>query len=643
MKSLYVSVLFVFLSLFGRAQWTDDVSKNVQVAGVNASDIETIGVSGGKTWIAFYSLRNDGNYDMRAQLLDSTGKKLLGDDGVVVSSKPSGTATFVFNICINGKGELIIGYQYEIKGVLNAVLSKVDQQGNVYWGDGVVLGPGLSPYPAKLSTGEIAVAWSNAKTNTIGLQVVSAEGTVADTSSVNVYVGSSRTTRGQVVPNTNGSFTLVFQKSGFGISTTLYAQRYNNSRNALWTAPLQLSNQTTSGARYYSVASESDTTYVGYYSSVGFRFNAFLQRINPDEANALPYGINGSHFSTDTATNDNYQQEVTISQIDSTPTVWAVCTYSDPNQVMYGVYAQRFAKTTGARLFGDKAKRVLDVSANLDRQEGELQLTGNDKAGFIFSDIQNHIYSTKLDNKGNVDSAVGIVLLASTGNVKSRIHFAGNDVLAAAVWSENRGTGDLPYAQNITPAGVTGVLPMMLKSFAGIKASGGIILSWTTLNETSNKGFYIERSVDGRNYSSVGFIASKNNGGNGENAYSYSDNSVSASINYYRLKIVADNGSVSYSETVKITADLSRSLTVSKVFPNPAKDVVYLELESSKDAKLTVFITTANGKIALQKTMTVVTGVNRLPLSVGSLSAGVYFVNIISEDGTKLKSVFTKQ
>lgn len=638
MKKIHLTGIFLLYSLFSFAQWTDDVSKNVQVAGVNAADIQAIGVSGGKTWIAYYSQRGS-NYDMRAQLLDSTGRKLLGDNGLLVSDKPSGSATFVFNVCINGQGDLLIGYQYEIDGVLNAVLSRVTQQGILSWGDGVVLGPGLSPYPTVLTSGETAVAWSNADLNTTSVKVIASDGT-ASSSQANVYVGNTTTTRGQVIANTNGTFTLVFQKNVFVISTALYAQRYNRNLQALWTSPVQLSNQTTSAARYYSLSAESDTTYVGYYSSEGSRFNAFLQRINPDANNPLPYGINGAHFSTDTAITDNYQQTITISQKDSASTVWAICTYSDPNQVNYGVYAQRFIKTTGERLFSDKAKRVLPVSSAMNMQEGELQLTGNDKAGFIFSDNQNHIYSTKLDNKGNIDSTVGTVLMASTGNQKSRIHFAGNDVIAVAVWSENRGSDDFPYAQNVTPDGVTGVLPVVISSFTAVKKEKAVVLSWTTLNETNNKRFYIERSSDGRTYSALDFIAAKNN--TAGNVYSFNDNQPLPKHNYYRLQIVDNNGRITYSETVEVTMEASGSISITKVFPNPAQNTVYAEMESTKDSKINTVLTNASGKTISQKSMMVSKGLNRLPFNVDSLSYGSYFITITNDDGTKTKLKFTK-
>lgn len=638
MKCLYMAAICIFLSLFSYAQWTDDVSKNLLVAGVNSSDIETIGVDGGKTWIAFYSQRGSG-YEMRAQLLDSTGKKLFGENGMLISSKPSGSATFVFNVCINGRGELIIGYQYEINGVLNAALSKVDQQGNILW-DGIVLGKGLSPYPAVLTTGETAVAWSNGTLNTVSLQVVASDGTIISPTPLNVYVGSATTSRGQVVANNNGDFTLVFQKLVFPpVYTTLYARRYNHNLQPLWQAPAQLSDQTTSAARYYSVSAEADTTYVGYYSSAGSRFNAFLQRINPNEANSLPYGLNGTHFSTDTAVNDNYQQDITISQIDSTPTVWAICTYSDPNQVKYGVYAQRFIKTTGERLFGDKAKRVLTVSTKTDRQQGELQLTGNDKAGFIFSDSINHIYSTKLDNKGNVDSTVGTVLLASTSNAKSRIHFAANDVVAVAIWSENKGTDDYPFAQNVTADGITGVLPVVLNGFSAVRSANAVTVQWTTTNEINTKGFYVERSANGRNYSSLGFTAAKNSGASATNEYRFTDHSPLAATGYYRLRIVDISGQIVYSNVVKVAAGLS---LLSRVYPNPAHGIVYVEMESSKDAVMTAVVTNTSGNTVLQKSIAVTAGTNRLPLNVNRLSSGSYFITITGYNGNTTTLRFNK-
>ncbi|MCX6284281.1 MAG: hypothetical protein NTW31_08615, partial [Bacteroidetes bacterium] len=332
-------VLFFFviigmvLPISLQAQWNTNTSVNIQISGLPAADLQSAPTSDGKTWIAFY-VQNGGNYDMRAQLIDANGYKLLGPDGMLVSNQPSGSATYVFNICVDASNNLIIGDQDERSGSLQSVLYKISEAGNQLWGaNGIVLGGGLAPYPAALSNGEIVVAWNGDAGNTLNLQKITIGGTPAWGTPIQVKVGSSTTTRGQIVANTAGKFTMVYQVGG--MYSTLYAQMFDNNGIAMY-APLQICNQTTAAYRYYSIVAESDITYYGYYSSTGNRFNSFLQRINPD--GTIPWGMNGSAFNTSVGPYDNYQTTTFINTKAGSDYVWSVCTFCDYNQTIYGVY-----------------------------------------------------------------------------------------------------------------------------------------------------------------------------------------------------------------------------------------------------------------------------------------------------------------
>lgn len=459
MQKLLLLPLFVVATLVSTAQWNSNTAVNLEVASVPVADMQSLTTSTGRTWIAFYH-QNGGNYDMRAQLLDVDGTKLLGPDGVLIDNKPSGTATFVFNICKDASDNLIVAYQDQRSGQLNAVIYKISQTGTHLWNsNGVILGQGLAPYPAVLSNGETVVAWNEATTNTLQLQKINTSGAATWSTPVTIQVGTSNTTRGQVVANLNGFFTLVFQRRGFGIATTLYAQRYNSSGVASWASALQLSTETTSGARYYSVLAEADTTYCGYYSAMGSRFNSWLHRINPN--GTLPYGGNGSNFSTATGGSDPYQQMTNIATDPGSSFVWSVCSFSNTLQSQYGIYVQKFNKQTGARLLSDNALNIYPISASFDTQAGEVALV-NDAPVFMSYDANYKIYATRLDGNGGFVWAGNRVELSSTtasaGSPKGRYGFSAlSNSQAVGVWAETRNGVQRAYAQNITPTGGTGV------------------------------------------------------------------------------------------------------------------------------------------------------------------------------------------
>ena len=124
MRKLLLAASTLLLSFISSGQWNPNTSVNLEVATLPIMDMQSLTTSTGRTWVAYYH-NNNGNYDMRAQLLDVDGTKLLGPDGMLVDNQPSGSATFVFNICKDASDNLIIAYQDQRSGGLNAVVYKV--------------------------------------------------------------------------------------------------------------------------------------------------------------------------------------------------------------------------------------------------------------------------------------------------------------------------------------------------------------------------------------------------------------------------------------------------------------------------------------------------------------------------------------
>ncbi|MCX6242364.1 MAG: hypothetical protein NTX43_11215 [Bacteroidetes bacterium] len=456
---LYFFITLVITILPGtiHAQWNTNTSVNLQISSLPIADMQSASTTDGKTWVAFYH-ENTGNYDMRAQLIDANGYKLLGTDGILVSNQPSGSSTWVFNVCVDASNNLIIGYQDLRSGSPQAVLYKISEAGTKLWAaDGIVLGGGLAPYPAALSNGEVAVAWIADAGNTLNLQKITTGGTLAWGTPIQVKVGSTTTTRGQIVANTAGKFTMVYQAGS--MYTTLYAQMFDNNGTALY-APVQICDQTTAAYRYYSIVAESDVTYYGYYSATGNRFNSFVQRINAD--GSIPWGMNGSAFNTSVGTYDNYQTTTFINTTAGSDYVWSVCTFCDYNQTIYGVYTQKFLKTTGARQFTDAGKVVFPINTTaMQAPPADLALI-SDTPMFMVYDVNYKIYATRLDASGNFVWPGDKVEISSTttsaSSPKGRYGFTPDGPnRCAGIWTENRGSAELGYAQGISIGGLVGI------------------------------------------------------------------------------------------------------------------------------------------------------------------------------------------
>jgi len=113
-------------------------------------------------------------------------------------------------------------------------------------------------------------------------------------------------------------------------------------------------------------------------------------------------------------------------------------------------------------------------------------------------------------------------------------------------------------------------LPVSLLSFEARPNGKNILLNWSTATETNNKGFVVERSANGTQFESIGWVDGAINSSR-ETAYSYADNFVQPNqLYYYRLRQTDIDARESLSEikSAKIKGSADVHITLS---PNPAK------------------------------------------------------------------------
>lgn len=625
MKRLLLTFSLCFSILFLSAQWQDPDS-NLLLSSLESSDIQTAGANNGGTYIAYYA-PFEGNYYIRVQYLNAAGEKQFGDSGIVLIKKKSGSATFVFNVCVDNFNNLFVATQYQKGGSMVIVVNKISPKGRLIYGEyGYDLGEGLAPYPVTLTNGNTAVAWVN--NNTINYQILMGDSTAMwETPKV---FGPG--TRAQLVAHTNNTFGMVYQKLAFPpFYTNLYEQRFDENGDAMWAAPVKLSDVVTASYRYYSVISDRDQTYVGYYGnpSGSNRFDGYVQRVNGD--GSIPWGLNGSKFATYEG-NDPYTMGVSVAKSKKSDIIWSLATMSDFLQNEYGVSVQKMDASTGQRQLGDHGKEVFAIGGESPRTQDELQLC-NDNPIFIYTDNSNQLFATGLDQDGNFSWDPASTVLSSNTNEKGRFGFtAPVKGQAVAVWSDSRTGTSQPYAQNIGCDGKTGgeVLPVTLLNFKGYLAGNVVNLSWETAIETNNKGFYIERSSNGINFTEIGFVASKASNGNSNLRLNYShvDNKPLNGDNFYRLKQEDKDGRNSYSSVIMVSVKTVFESRIKPIYPNPVTGTLNLYVESKSSDKMNISIVDANGRIVKQLSQNIQEGNNNYQINVSSLPAGTYFISI---------------
>src|ERR1019366_508009 len=114
-------------------------------------------------------------------------------------------------------------------------------------------------------------------------------------------------------------------------------------------------------------------------------------------------------------------------------------------------------------------------------------------------------------------------------------------------------------------------LPVELLYFNATYNGKNVDVTWQTASEINNDYFTVERSVDGVNFTEVGVIPSKAQGGNSTSILSYylNDAQVGPGVYYYRLKQTDFNGDIKYSTIDVVEIKGSADFTFN-VFPNPS-------------------------------------------------------------------------
>lgn len=159
-------------------------------------------------------------------------------------------------------------------------------------------------------------------------------------------------------------------------------------------------------------------------------------------------------------------------------------------------------------------------------------------------------------------------------------------------------------------------LPVKWGSFTATKQGSSALLKWTTVSENNADKFIVERSADGRTYTSVGSEVKAVNSSNGA-SYSLTDSKPFNGNNIYRIKEVDKDGKYDYSDIRSLNfAEIKPLITMA---PNPAKDFVNIKVEGNTET-LTIQIISTGGQVIGTYTMN---GENT-SINIASLAHGIY-------------------
>ncbi len=166
-----------------------------------------------------------------------------------------------------------------------------------------------------------------------------------------------------------------------------------------------------------------------------------------------------------------------------------------------------------------------------------------------------------------------------------------------------------------------------------------IRVNWSTAIEINNDGFYVERSTDAQNWTTLGWVDGHDNS-TVQNDYLYNDYQVSKGVlYYYRLKQTDNDGQFEYFGPV--TAILNGSLTfdVMDFRPNPAATQTSLIVNATKEQVITVDMYDVIGQIVISGKYNINQGYNKIDFDLTTLAAGTYTGVVTSGNETFSRKV----
>lgn len=298
----------------------------------------------------------------------------------------------------------------------------------------------------------------------------------------------------------------------------------------------------------------------------------------------------------------------------------------------------------------------LDISLNFRREEGEASffkrgsfefgMSGGslyvnfplaDGASYMIvksnsiytmpNDHQMHNYRFRYDHltgKANV-WVDGTMIYTYNGLANQPLYWtgAGNAVIGANM--DGSGTNVTILDNFIIQNAVNAALPQQLLSFDAVQKNNAVMLDWATAKEFNVKQYELERSANGVEYATLTIVKAANNYAL-TNKYQFTDLQPVNGIAYYRLRMVDNDGRVSYSG-VKIINRKNGAAAV-KCFPNPATDQLTVEVPAGT---YQYSIYTQNGQLLMSGKEQFSGTRNQIRIRLDQIKSGTLLVKLNEE------------
>lgn len=204
----------------------------------------------------------------------------------------------------------------------------------------------------------------------------------------------------------------------------------------------------------------------------------------------------------------------------------------------------------------------------------------------------------------------------------------GNYMVDIILYSANYATRICGLNQMVTLGNAlntpTGSRSTQLLELVAYKNKRAVDLQWLTNTGYKNTSFEIEKSTDGQHFTSLLKVANTIKEVR-TITYKETDENPKIGMNYYRLKQFYTDGSFDYTPIQPVNFDWD--VNAISLFPNPAKDILNINLGQKIAKKVSVHIMDALGKLYVERNFEKLED-NVLQIPIQELNNGLYHISI---------------
>jgi len=179
-------------------------------------------------------------------------------------------------------------------------------------------------------------------------------------------------------------------------------------------------------------------------------------------------------------------------------------------------------------------------------------------------------------------------------------------------------------------------VPVEWLAFDVSSGNNGIVLSWSTTSEINNKGFFVQRSIDGILFEDIGFVNSAESI-QLINEYSYVDRTDLQNIIYYRLQQIDYDGTSDYS--VIKSVQINEKTRTPLFYPNPTATSIYIDYKAQNGENMEqILVYNKTGQIVKSLDYKDISSSN-MELDLESLSQGIYILVLKTSLNTHIQQI----